>query len=386
MAVRVTADASAPKRSANAPTETAYTFGCWAYLNSATPARFWGPLGLYAGTDGAPTGNTQFHQISSLASGSASLVLGYDDGAVGQAIALGTARAGFWHFFAMTCNAVAAGGLKAYMRQAHERTFSKAVNSNSARVFTPARFEYGRDGFTGDFIDGAAQHCFAFDRALDEAELMKLSIALLAEKPFPDRSNLNVYYRFRGADDIQDRSGNARPATFTVGANAQGLRVWTPKRRVIASGSGGTHNIAVGLASSANTAFAIARKKQKTMGLPTSANTAFAITRNKRKTTGLASSGSTAFAIAHTKRRTLGLPTSANTAFIARPQRLKALGLATSANLALALAHAKRKVLGLPSSANTALPMTHTGGAGGGSTGGGIAAWIENMRRRIFSD
>lgn len=320
MAVRVTNDASAPKRSANAPIETAYTVGCWAYLNSATPGRFWGPLGLYAGTDGAPTSNTQFHQISSLASGSASLVLGYDDGAVGQTIALGTARAGFWHFFAMTCNAVAAGGLKAYMRLAHERAFSTAVNSNAARVFTPARFEHGRDGFTGDFIDGALEHCFAFDRALDEAELMKLSIALLAEKPFPDRRNLNVYYRFRGADDIQDRSGNARAATFTVGANAQGLRVWPRRPPALASPSTGltaSSSITLGVLTSTGIATVdLAAIVAKTLGALTSTGQAAAdLAAQASITLGvLTSTGTATVLVVATASITLGALTVAGVA------------------------------------------------------------------------
>lgn len=69
-----------------------------------------------------------------------------------------------------------------------------------------------------------------------------------------------------------------------------------------------------------------------------------------------------------------------------QPRRLKVMGLAVSVNVALAIARLKRKVLGLASSSNTALPMTHTGGAGGGSAGGGIAAWLNEWRRRIFFD
>lgn len=233
MAVRISTDASAIKRSANTPSQTAFTLGGWFYFNSATPARFWGPLGLYAGTDGSPTSGTDYVQISSASSGSA--VLEIIGGTYGAGQTLITAKAATWYFLAMTGTALGAGGLVGWARAHYEKSFTQASNINTGTAFTSARMEWGRDAFTGDPIDGAAEHCFCFDRALGEAELMKLSNALLAERVFPDRTNLNVYYRFRGAHDTQDLSGNARALTATLGLNAAGLRVWPRRKPVIAS-------------------------------------------------------------------------------------------------------------------------------------------------------
>lgn len=227
MAVRISSDASALKRSASTPASTAFTLAGWFYFSSI-PARFYGPLGIYAGTDGVPTSGLSFHQISSAASGSAQLVLG---SGAGSAVNLVSLRAGFWYFLAMTGSGTAAGAVNGYSRAQYENAFSKAVNATTFASFTAARIEFGRDSFAGDFIDGAAQHCVAFDRVLDEAELMKLSYSLLREKKFPDPRNLNVYYRLRGANDVQDLSGNARPLTATVGADAAGYKIVTPRRR-----------------------------------------------------------------------------------------------------------------------------------------------------------
>lgn len=241
MSVRISSDASALKRSANAPLVSSYTFGGWFKFGSVTPARFWGPLGLYDGTDGVPTAGTSFQQLSSIASASATMGLTYKVLGATQTDTVFTLKAGFWTFLAMSGAGSAAGDVKAYTRLLHEKAFTVGQNSTAISApFVATRFEYGRDAFTGDFMDGVAQHCFAFDRVLDAGELMKLSIAMLYERRFPDSRNLNVYYRLRGANDIVDLSGNARQLTATIGANAERLQRWVRRKsRVPAAAASG---------------------------------------------------------------------------------------------------------------------------------------------------
>lgn len=227
MAVRITTDAAALKRSASAPPQTSFTLAGW-FKFASIPARFYGPLGIYAGTDGAPTSGSQYIQISSTASGSAQLVVA---GGSFSSVNLVSIKVDTWYFIALTCSSNALGSIIGYARALHEKELTIApTTTGPATAFTAARFEFGRDAFTGDQIDGAAQYCIAFDRALDAAELLKLSNALLRGSKLPDPRNLNVFYRLRGADDIQDRSGNARPLTATVGANAPGVQIVKPRR------------------------------------------------------------------------------------------------------------------------------------------------------------
>lgn len=227
MAIRVTNDASALKRSANSPAQTALTIAGWFKFDSVTPAlRFWGPLGIYGGSDGIPTAGNTFYQISSDLAASPNLVLTYGGGGGTTAtVSLATVRADTWYFAAITGGVLTAGGVRAYLRASYEKQFAKAVSTGTAGTFTFTRFEFGRDAFLADYIDGVAQNCVAFDRQLDDAELMKLSVALARDGRIPDRRNLNVYYRLRSNTDISDLSGNGRAFTATVGANAQGYRV-----------------------------------------------------------------------------------------------------------------------------------------------------------------
>lgn len=227
MAIRISSDASAPKRSANSPAQTSYTLAGWFKYNSIRAA-FQGPLSIYAGADGAPTTSTQYQALGAPSSGSSTLSLLYTNGAgVSQSTSLITLVVDQWFFCAMAGTATTIGGLRGYARPFYSPILVAGSNAVAGLAFTAARFEYGRDGFTGEFIDGAAQHCVAFDRALDGAELLKLSYALLLRKRLPDTRNLNVYYKFSGSHDIQDWSGNTRPSTMTVGVNAQGYNLWT---------------------------------------------------------------------------------------------------------------------------------------------------------------
>lgn len=221
MAIAVTNDASAFKRSANAPGQTAYTLWGWFNFTTVTPARFWGPLGIYAGADGAPTTNTAYHQISSAASGSANLVLGYDGPAGAVTVALATVSTNTWYFMALTCSALTAGNLKAYIRAITANTLTVASSTNTADTFTPARTEWGRDAFTGDFITGSMHAIGSADVAKSVDELLEMSY--FHEPQLDGISSLNCFYpciESVNTNASVDRSGNARNATVTHGALA----------------------------------------------------------------------------------------------------------------------------------------------------------------------
>jgi hypothetical protein len=252
VALRISSDAAAIKRSANVPTQTSFTLAGWFNFASLRSGAFFGPLGIYNGTDGAPGGTGPYYQISSdVSTGNGVLNLWWQDGAnASQKASFFTAAANTWYFIAMTSSGTSSGNLVAYVRRMEAKALTSVASTTATNVWTSQRMEWGRDSFSGDFMDGSAMHCVAFDRALDPRELMLLSTALLKEQ-IPNRQNLNVYYRLRGNTDINDLSGNARDPTLTVGANAAGLRIW-PRRRGAAGSSGSTYNDTISEAGSAS--------------------------------------------------------------------------------------------------------------------------------------
>lgn len=226
MAVRISSDASVFRRTASLPPGTSFTLAGWFKFSSVTPARFWGAMGIMNAL-----GGTAGRTIASTTSGSAQLSLEYSNaGGTFVTVPLLTVKADTWYFIALTGAGTAIGTVKGYIRAFNEGAFISVSNTVACNAMVSGALEFGREGFTGEFMDGVGQHFATFDRVLDAAELLKLSYALAAEQPMPDVRNLNTYWRLRGADDIQDRSGNARPATVTVGANAQGYRVWKRPR------------------------------------------------------------------------------------------------------------------------------------------------------------
>jgi hypothetical protein len=218
MAIAVTNDASAFKRSANVPTQTAFSLWGWFYFTSVTPARFWGPLGIYAGTDGNPTGGTAYLQVSSASSGSSQLVLA---GGTISNVNLVNASANTWYFIALTCSGNSTGQVIAYARALTANTLTSAPSTGPNTAFTSARIEWGREAFTGDFISGRIHACGAANVALSADELLELSY--FHEPQLDGIRSLNVFYPTINAvntDCTTDMSGNARNATATVGALA----------------------------------------------------------------------------------------------------------------------------------------------------------------------
>jgi hypothetical protein len=221
VAIAVTNDASAFKRSANVPGQTAMALWGWFNFSSVTPARFWGPLGIYAnGSDGAPA-SQQFWQISSTASGSANLSLFYRNASADVEIPLFTASANTWYFIAISCSALTAGNLRAHVRALTANTLTTVVSTNTATTWTPARMEWGRDAFTGDFISGSIHAVGAADAALSVDELLELSY--FHEPQADGIRSVNCFYPCiadTAANCQVDKSGLARNATATPGALA----------------------------------------------------------------------------------------------------------------------------------------------------------------------
>jgi hypothetical protein len=246
MPLRISSDASAPKRTTNLPVSTAVTIAGW-FNFASVPARFWGALGITAAVDGS-----NFMQVSSAASGSAQLQLIWVASGLSNAVNLVSVIAGKWYFLALTCSGTASGAVAAYSRSVEQNALTSVVSNSTRDALTTGALEWGRDSFTGDFIDGSAQHCILFDRALDARELLLLSYDLLRER-VTNRTNLNAYYRLRSNTDIYDLSPNRRDPTVTVGANAQGVRLW-PRRRgaLSAPGGGSTYNESVSEAGTAS--------------------------------------------------------------------------------------------------------------------------------------
>lgn len=234
MGVRISSDASAYKRTANVPVSTSFTLAGWYNFVTATPARFWGTMGLMNAVDGV-AGRT----VASTASGGAQLALEYTN-AGGSFVtdALLTVSASVWYFIAITASGNAIGNLAAYIRARHERAFTSVTNSVAGNSYTAGAMEFGREGFTGEFMDGDAFGLCAFDSALTSNELMLLSYDLLAEQAFA-RARPNVYFRLRGNNDTWDRSGNARHPAVTAGVDRPGFKIWPQSRGVLNSPDGG---------------------------------------------------------------------------------------------------------------------------------------------------
>jgi hypothetical protein len=252
MAVRISSDASVVKRTANLPSGTSFTMCGWFKFVTATPARFWGAMGMMSAVDG-----TAGRTVASTTSGGAQLALEYSNsGGSFVTDALLTVTAGTWYFIALTASGTAIGTVAAYIRAQHEKTFTSVTNSAACNALTPGAMEWGREGFTGEFMDGDAFALCAFDTALTSRELLLLSNDLLAENAFA-RNRPNVYFRLRGSNDTWDRSGNARHPTLTAGVDRPGFRVFQQSRNVFSSpGAGGDVTLALtgqSLASSAGT-------------------------------------------------------------------------------------------------------------------------------------
>lgn len=246
MAVRINSDASVFRRTANLPPGTSFTIAGWFNFVTVTPARFWSPMMVSNAVDGSA-----YCGLASTTSGGAQLGLTYSDSGGSEVqVALLTVSANQWYFIAVTRSGTASGNAIAYIRALQDKAFTSVASSGAANALTPGNIDWGRDGFTGEFMDGDAFGLCAFDSVLTARELMLLSNDLLSENAFA-RAAPNVYFRLRGNNDLWDRSGNARHPTVTAGVDRPSIRTWRRRRRVLSTTSGTTYNMSVSEAATA---------------------------------------------------------------------------------------------------------------------------------------
>ena len=239
MAIVVNSDASAFKRTANLPTSTSFSMWGW-FMLTTDRNTFSGLLGLADSSGGSPS--TQ-HQIATGSDGTTLEVVG----SAGATATLGALSLNTWYFAAMTAAASGAGNLKGYFRLITDNVLTSATQT--AGSFTTAAAEFGRDGFTGEFITGRIHACGMADAALSIDELLELSYF---HEPHADGiRSLNVFYPTIvsvNTDATIDKSGNARNATATVGALADSPPlIWNSSgpRIVLPAASSGTTDVSI---------------------------------------------------------------------------------------------------------------------------------------------
>ena len=207
MAIVVNSDASAFKRTANLPSATAYSMWGW-FMLTTDRNTFSGLLGI---TDG-----TNYHQLCTDSDGTTLNLFRGNPGAQTSLQALSTNT---WYFCALTCSGTAAGTLVGYIRSLSQNTLTSV--SAAGISFTPSSMEWGRDGFTGEYMSGRIHACGAANAALSADELLELSY--YHEPQLDGIRSLNVFYptiESANTTAVNDRSGNGRNATATVGALA----------------------------------------------------------------------------------------------------------------------------------------------------------------------
>lgn len=209
MAIAVTSDASAFKRTANLPAaSTAYTMCGW-FMLTTDRNTFSGALGIANAVDGA-----SFHQLGTDSDGTTLKIWSQTTSTNVAALSLNT-----WYFGAMTCSGTGAGTLIGYVRALTANALTSAAVAGTS--FTPGAAEWGRDCVTGEFITGRIHACGMANVVLSADELLELSY--FHEPQLDGIRSLNVFYptiEAANSDATVDRSGNARNATATVGALA----------------------------------------------------------------------------------------------------------------------------------------------------------------------
>jgi hypothetical protein len=217
VAIIVNSDASAFKRSANLPSATAYTM--WGWFMLTTDRNTWtGLLGLTSAVDAST-----LHELGTDTDGVTCKVWNASGSTTIATLSLNT-----WYFAAMSCSGTGAGALVGYIRAITANTLTSASRTGS--TFTPGQAEWGRDCFTGEYLDGRMHACGMANAVLSADELLEISYY---HEPQKDGiRSINVFYPCVANTNTlckTDMSGNGRNATATEGALADspGL-LWQP--------------------------------------------------------------------------------------------------------------------------------------------------------------
>lgn len=217
MAIVVSGDASAFKRTANLQTATAHSMWGWFMLTSDRNT-FVGLLGLANAVDGA-----SFQQLGTDSDGTTVKIWSHATSTNVVAMSLNT-----WYFGAMTCAGTGAGQLIGYLRAITANALTSA--SIAGVSFTPGAAEWGRDCITGEYMAGRIHACGSCNAVLSAEELLELSY--FHEPQADGIRSINVFYPCLEATAALckvDRSGNGRDATATEGALADSPPLlWRP--------------------------------------------------------------------------------------------------------------------------------------------------------------
>lgn len=176
--------------------------------------------GLLGITDG-----TNYHQLCTDSDGTTLNLYRGNPGAQTSLLALSTNT---WYFAALTCAGTGAGQLIGYARAITSNSFTTV--SAAGISFTPNAVNWGRDGFTGEYITGRIHACGMAGAVLSADELLELSY--YHEPQLDGIRSVNVFYpciESANSNATVDRSGNGRNATATVGALADSPPLlWRP--------------------------------------------------------------------------------------------------------------------------------------------------------------
>lgn len=238
MAVVVNSDASAFKRTANLPDDISFSMWGWFYFGTDRNT-FTGLLALVNSSGGSPTSGIQ---LATDSDGTSLKLFTFVPGSNADSATIVTLSAGTWYFGAITCSGTAAGNTIAYVRALTANSLTSTNVDRPDTAWTPGAAEWGRDGFTGDYLNGRIHACGMADVALSANELLELSY--YHEPQLDGIRSLNVFYPTIESVNTNasiDRSGNGRNATATVGAlaDAPALLWRTPGPQIILPAASG---------------------------------------------------------------------------------------------------------------------------------------------------
>ena len=155
-------------------------------------------------------------------------------------------------------------------------------------------------------------------------------------------------------DSGTDIGGNSLGAPSLGGTVTRG----TGNGPTVPAREGGEQIIAVGLATEADSVFAVARLKLKAIGLITEADSALAILRRKTRIPGLITEADSALTLGKTKMKLVGLVSESDVAQVASRGVTINVGLAAENDSAFTVAKRKSKIIGLVAESDSSLIIT----------------------------
>lgn len=123
---------------------------------------------------------------------------------------------------------------------------------------------------------------------------------------------------------------------------------------------GGDLTVITGLATETNSAFAVTRRKIRSIALSTETDTAFSVSGGAAPVTvvtGLATESDSAFSIARTKIRSVSLSLEVDSAFNVTRRKVRSVALTAETDTALAVTRIKRRLMDLAQETDTAISL-----------------------------